>query len=149
MDAHGGASPLAQESETNHRILSYTSYIAHGIPRKREVALTFDDGPGPYTLPILWVLERFRVKATFFEIGREVNEYPRLTARLARAGMVIGDHTEQHPPMALLGASEQAAEIDHAASAIQAAGGQRPLLFRPPMDPLTRLCSACCANATW
>jgi peptidoglycan-N-acetylglucosamine deacetylase len=123
---------FAQELGTNRHILSYTSYISLGAPSKREVALTFDDGPSPYTPPVLSVLERFHVKATFFEIGRNVHEYPGFTARLAKAGMAIGDHTEQHPPMALLDASAQAAELDEAAGAIQAAGAPRPLLFRPP-----------------
>jgi peptidoglycan-N-acetylglucosamine deacetylase len=126
------ASLAAQERQTNEHVLGYTSYIAVGVPRRREIALTFDDGPGPFTLPVLHVLERFRVKATFFEIGREVRAYPRLTARLARAGMAIGDHTETHPPLAALGESEQAAEVDEAARAISGAGAPRPILFRPP-----------------
>jgi peptidoglycan-N-acetylglucosamine deacetylase len=122
----------ALELQTNRRILSYTSYISLGSPRKREIALTFDDGPGPYTPRVMSVLDRFHVKATFFEIGRNVKEYPKFTAELARAGMVIGDHTEEHPPMATLGPAEQAAQLDEAAEVIQAAGAPRPLLFRPP-----------------
>ncbi|HYB22862.1 MAG TPA: polysaccharide deacetylase family protein, partial [Solirubrobacteraceae bacterium] len=66
------------------------------------------------------------------EIGRNVRTYPQFTAKLAKAGMVIGDHTEVHPPMAMLAASAQAAQIDEAADAIQDAGAPRPLLFRPP-----------------
>ena len=123
---------FAAELATNRRILSSTSYIARGTPRQREVALTFDDGPGPFTPRILATLERLHVKATFFEIGREVRTYPDLTANLARAGMVIGDHTETHPPMATLSRSAQASELDEAADAIEAAGAPRPLLFRPP-----------------
>lgn len=123
---------VASGLEINRRILRYTGYIAVGTPREREVALTFDDGPGPYTPRVLAVLERFHVKATFFEIGRNVAAYPRYTAELARAGMVIGDHTEEHPFLAELGPSEQASELDQAADAIQAAGAPRPLLFRPP-----------------
>lgn len=114
------------------RILGYTSYIALGGTRHREVALTFDDGPSPYTLPILAVLQRYRVKATFFEIGRQVSADPRITAALARAGMTIGDHTETHPPMAELSSAEQALQIDHAAQAIHAASAPAPLLWRPP-----------------
>jgi peptidoglycan/xylan/chitin deacetylase (PgdA/CDA1 family) len=123
---------VAQELRTNRHVLSYTSYLGVGTPLQREIALTFDDGPGPFTLPILHVLEHFHVRATFFEIGRNVHAYPRFTARLAQAGMVIGDHTEEHPPMAQLEASEQASELDDAASAIARAGAPRPLLFRPP-----------------
>jgi len=113
-------------------VLAYTSYIAAGQGRRREVALTFDDGPGPFTPRILAVLKRRHVKATFFEIGRQVSLYPRFTAQLARAGMVIGDHTETHPPMAQLSVAAQAAELDQASEAIHAAGAPRPLLFRPP-----------------
>jgi peptidoglycan-N-acetylglucosamine deacetylase len=124
--------PPARQPEVNRRILSYTSYIAAGTHRRREIALTFDDGPGPYTPRVLAVLERHHVKGTFFEIGRNVVAYPRFTAELARAGMVIGDHTEQHPPMSQLGASAQAWELDETAKAIWDAGAPRPLLFRPP-----------------
>lgn len=130
--AGAGSRGLAPGLRVNERILAYTSYIAIGAPRRREIALTFDDGPGPYTLPMLAALKRYRVKATFFEIGRQVRADPRFTAALARAGMTIGDHTEAHPPMAELSSSAQALEIDQAAQAIRAAGAPRPLLWRPP-----------------
>jgi peptidoglycan/xylan/chitin deacetylase (PgdA/CDA1 family) len=123
---------FAQELRTNRRILSYTSYIRTGVHLRRDVALTFDDGPGPFTSRILAVLERLHAKGTFFEIGGQVRAYPRITARLARAGMAVGDHTQDHPPLALLPSAEQAAEIGQAASAIKAAGAPTPLLFRPP-----------------
>jgi peptidoglycan/xylan/chitin deacetylase (PgdA/CDA1 family) len=132
----GHRSIFAQELRTDRRILTYTSYIRTGIRRHRDIALTFDDGPGPFTLRILAVLERLRAKATFFEIGRQVRTDPRITARLVQAGMVIGDHTQDHSPLALLSTNEQAAEIDEGASAIKAAGAPRPLLFRPPYGSL-------------
>jgi peptidoglycan/xylan/chitin deacetylase (PgdA/CDA1 family) len=125
-------SMFAKELRTNRRILSRTSYIRVGVARHRDIALTFDDGPGPFTAHILALLERVRARATFFEIGREVRAYPRITARLARAGMAIGDHTEDHPPLALLTPEEQATEIDEATSAIHSAGASTPILFRPP-----------------
>ena len=79
------------------RVLAYTPYITVGRPRRREIALTFDDGPGPYTLRILAVLEQQHIHGTFFEIGRSVNLYPSVTKRLAEAGEAIGDHTEDRP----------------------------------------------------
>lgn len=114
------------------RLLAYTSYVSLGSPRRREVALTFDDGPSVWTPKILRVLRREHAKATFFEIGREVEAYPRYTAELARAGMAIGDHTETHPPLAELSSAAQRREIARAASAIVRAGAPAPLLFRPP-----------------
>ena len=134
--AHGARRARTQSGawqlRAEQRVLSYTGYISAGSRRHADVALTFDDGPGPFTPRILAVLERFGARATFFEIGRQVRAYPRMTARLARAGMVIGDHTQNHPRLAALTRRQQAVELDHAARAIRAAGGPRPVLFRPP-----------------
>jgi peptidoglycan/xylan/chitin deacetylase (PgdA/CDA1 family) len=75
-----------QELQLNDRILAYTSYVSLGSRRRREVALTFDDGPSPRTPKVLAVLRHEHAVATFFEIGRAVLAYPRYTAELARAG---------------------------------------------------------------
>jgi peptidoglycan-N-acetylglucosamine deacetylase len=122
----------ARQMRAERRVLSYAGYIRRGGDHAREVALTFDDGPGPYTLRILAILQRFHVRATFFEIGRQVRSYRGVTRRLAGAGMTIGDHTEDHLPLALLSPSRQALQIDRAADAIAAAGAPAPSLFRPP-----------------
>ena len=122
----------AQQLQLNDRILAYTSYVSLGSKRRREVALTFDDGPSPWTPKILAVLRREHAVGTFFEIGRNVLAYRRYTAQLARAGMAVGDHTETHLPLAELSAAGQAQEIDQAAAAIRNAGAPAPLLFRPP-----------------
>jgi peptidoglycan/xylan/chitin deacetylase (PgdA/CDA1 family) len=115
-----------------YRVLTYTPYISVGLPRKREVALTFDDGPGPYTLRILAVLRRHHVPATFFEIGRLVDAQPSITRRLADAAEVIGDHTEDHPFLARLTPAVQRDELIDAEHAITRAGAPFPDLFRPP-----------------
>lgn len=114
------------------RVLLYTSYFARAGSRRREVALTFDDGPGPYTRKIMRVLERTHTPATFFVIGREVRAYRGIVAAEARAGFIVGDHTETHPPLALLAPSAQAAEISGTADDIVRAGAPYPRFFRPP-----------------
>ncbi len=119
-------------------VLSYTPYIAGGRPRKREVALTFDDGPGPYTLKVLAVLRRHHVPATFFEIGRLVDANPAITRRLVKADEVIGDHTQNHPPLAILTPVAQRREVVDAEHAITRAGAPFPLLFRPPYGSFDR-----------
>jgi peptidoglycan/xylan/chitin deacetylase (PgdA/CDA1 family) len=136
-DAHhvANSSPAAghaAEEAAVRRVLGYTSYIAVGSPRRRDVALTFDDGPSPFTRRILAILERERVPATFFEIGRQAQLFPALVARERRDGFAIGDHTQTHPAMAALPAGAQAAQIDLGSAHIRAAGGQAPILFRPP-----------------
>jgi len=98
----------------------------------REVALTFDDGPGPYTEEILDILIRRRAPATFFPIGLAVDEYPDEIRREARAGFAIGDHTEDHVKMAGLPPAEQEAQLLEQAADLQRLGAPFPRLFRPP-----------------
>jgi len=114
------------------RVLSYTSYVRVGAARERDVALTFDDGPGPYTPKILAVLGRMHAPATFFVIGEWARRYPQFVRAEARGGFEVGDHTETHPFMSRLPASLQRAQIVDAGDAIQQAGAPFPHLWRPP-----------------
>ncbi len=114
------------------RVLLYTSYVRVGTTRKRDVALTFDDGPGPYTPEILAVLRRMHAPATFFVIGEWARRYPQFVRAEAREGFEVGDHTETHPFMSLLTASLQRAQIVDAGDAIRQAGAPFPHLWRPP-----------------
>ncbi len=114
------------------RALSYTAYVRIGTARKRDVALTFDDGPGPYTPRILAALRDLHAPATFFVIGEWARRYPQLVRAEARAGFEVGDHTETHPFMSLLPASLQRAQIVDAGEAIRHAGAPFPHLWRPP-----------------
>jgi peptidoglycan/xylan/chitin deacetylase (PgdA/CDA1 family) len=113
-------------------VLAYTPFVKEGGDRGRDIALTFDDGPGPYTPGVLDVLERFHVHATFFEIGKMLEYFSASTLRELRDGDVVGDHTETHPEMALLSAHEQHEELFEQIARIELLGGPRPLLFRPP-----------------
>ncbi len=114
------------------RVLRYTPYMNKGTARKREVALSFDDGPSIYTPRILRVLSRTHTPATFFVIGKEVKLYPRFVRDEVQEGSQVGDHTETHPFMSLLPAAAQQAEVVDAANAIHAAGAPYPSLWRPP-----------------
>jgi peptidoglycan/xylan/chitin deacetylase (PgdA/CDA1 family) len=62
----------------------------------RTVALTFDDGPGPFTVPILAILRAEGVRATFFDTGANDARYPALTRATAAAGHLVADHTWDH-----------------------------------------------------
>ncbi len=102
---------------------------------QRAVALTFDDGPSPeYTPRILARLARLHVPATFFVIGYLVAEYPSLVRREARMGMVVGNHSYNHPevpPFDQLPLPLLRDEISLGGDAL-AALGLRTRLFRPP-----------------
>lgn len=74
----------------------------HGRRDRRELALTFDDGPHPQdTLQLLALLKRHEVKATFFVVGERVKRYPHLVRAMADAGHQIGIHGYYHRPFAL------------------------------------------------
>ncbi len=128
----------ASESRSVDQVLRYTSYVRLAGHRRREVALTFDDGPGEYTPGIIRILRRTHTPATFFVIGRSVRRFPRLVAEEARDAFQIGDHTETHPFLSLLPRAAQTAQIADAAHEIERAGAPTPRLFRPPYGAFDR-----------
>jgi peptidoglycan/xylan/chitin deacetylase (PgdA/CDA1 family) len=113
-------------------VLAYTPFVREGSGHAREVALTFDDGPGPYTPQVLSVLERYRVHATFFVIGRMLQYFGASAMRELRDGDVIGDHTETHPALARLSAHDQYEQLFEQIARVELIDGPRPVLFRPP-----------------
>ncbi|MGO9161747.1 MAG: polysaccharide deacetylase family protein [Streptosporangiaceae bacterium] len=105
-------------------------YYAPG--RAKTVALTFDDGPGRTTSRILAILRRQRVPATFFNIGENEAARPSLVREEGRDGFAIGNHTWDHPDMALLTRREQAAELYRTSIEQKSLTGFVPCVFRPP-----------------
>ena len=93
------ATEQAAQNAAINRTLSYTPFVRIAGSQHRELALTFDDGPGPYTPAILAVLDRENVPATFFEVGVLETYFHASTAAIVAHGDSIGDHTESHPPM--------------------------------------------------
>ena len=96
------------------------------------VALTFDDGPTPYTERLLKVLDDAGAKATFFVIGNKVAADPAGARRISEAGMEIGNHTWEHPDMTTIPAADVPAQFSRASEAIAAATGRTPTIWRPP-----------------
>jgi peptidoglycan/xylan/chitin deacetylase (PgdA/CDA1 family) len=64
---------------------------------KRAVYLTFDDGPIPEVTPrVLAILARYKVKATFFMVGENIDKHPEVYEQVAQAGHSIGNHSYNH-----------------------------------------------------
>jgi peptidoglycan/xylan/chitin deacetylase (PgdA/CDA1 family) len=101
---------------------------------KRVIALTFDDGPGPYTAQVLSVLQQYHVPATFFEVGYEVAATPQLAAMVSAAGYPVENHTWNHADLAKLPVSQFPFQIDQTQSVITQATGITPNCVRPPYD---------------
>jgi len=95
------------------------------------IALTFDDGPGPFDDRLLQILKDNDAKATFFLIGNKVAANPAGAKRIADAGMEIGSHTWEHPNMATVPFEDIAGQFSRANDAITAATGRTPTLYRP------------------
>jgi peptidoglycan/xylan/chitin deacetylase (PgdA/CDA1 family) len=113
-------------------VLAYTPFVREGNGTGHDVALTFDDGPGPYTPGVLNVLERYHAHATFFVIGKMLEYFSPSTVRAVEDGDVIGNHTEDHPYMAQLSAHDQQEQLSEQSARVELVGGRRPVLFRPP-----------------
>jgi len=95
------------------------------------VALTFDDGPGPFDARLLQILKDNDAKATFFEIGNKVAANPAGSKQIADAGMEIGNHTWEHPNMTTIPPEDIAGQFSKTNDAIAAATGRTPNLWRP------------------
>ena len=78
----------------------------------KTVALTFDDGPGKSTAAILAILARYRVPATFFNIGVNMAARPSLVRAEVKGGYAMGNHTWNHPDMAALPAARASRRLD-------------------------------------
>jgi peptidoglycan/xylan/chitin deacetylase (PgdA/CDA1 family) len=114
------------------RTLAYTPYVRMAGTQHREIALTFDDGPGPYTPEVLKVLARTHTPATFFEVGIEERYFSASTQQIVNMGDPIGDHTENHYPMSELSSRDQQRQLLEQAAATGNEGAPFPRLFRPP-----------------
>jgi peptidoglycan/xylan/chitin deacetylase (PgdA/CDA1 family) len=113
------------------------SLIARGAPiycagrRGNELALTFDDGPGPYTRLVIAKLRKHHIHATFFIVGRNLPLIPG-ASRMERALGAVGDHTFTHPLLTGLAAGDAEREIVRTQAAVARSSGGPVFLFRPP-----------------
>ncbi|HEY1701448.1 MAG TPA: polysaccharide deacetylase family protein [Trebonia sp.] len=103
-----------------------------GATSEKKIALTFDDGPNePYTSQLANLLRDRGVRATFFQVGRAVLEYPEVTARLASDGHLIGNHGFTHEFPTYLSRRTLVPDVRKGMEAL-ATVGIRPALYRPP-----------------
>lgn len=109
---------------------------------EREVAITFDDGPVENTLKILEILDKYKVKASFFCIGKNIEANPEIFKLLLKKGHFVGNHTYTHTrKMGFLSTHKLIEELQSCDEIMQRIGGVTPLTFRPPfgiINPKTR-----------
>lgn len=112
------------------------------LPAK-TLMLSFDDGPHPRnTQAILDILQRFQVKAVFFQLGSNLgrmradgfvaDKRAEISRRVLAAGHLIGNHTFTHPFLPGLSAEKVDGEFDASNRVFQSVDNTQPQLFRPP-----------------
>ncbi|WCK55798.1 polysaccharide deacetylase family protein [Aneurinibacillus sp. Ricciae_BoGa-3] len=125
--------------DTNTVPSSLPAIYYRGATDKKEVALTFDDGPDHlYTPRILDILREKGVKATFFVVGTQVSYIPFVLKRIAQEGHEIGNHSWSHPDLSRLTTSEVIQQIQTTEQEAHRTAGYRTTLFRPPFGLFTK-----------
>lgn len=110
--------------------------LIRGRSDRPQVALTFDDGPDPDITPsVLDTLADFQARATFFVIGRYLEQHRGLGERLYREGHELGNHSWHHSRFQnFYSASGHGTEIDRCAELIKTlTQSKREPLYRPPV----------------
>lgn len=75
----------------------YPSAIFRMNPKEHSIYLTFDDGPIPEVTPwVLDLLDKYKVKATFFMVGDNIRKHPDVFKMVVERGHKIGNHTFNH-----------------------------------------------------
>ncbi|MGB0560752.1 MAG: polysaccharide deacetylase family protein [Spirulinaceae cyanobacterium] len=99
---------------------------------KKVIALTFDDGPSvEFSNSILYILDKYNIKATFFLLGRNVQKYPERARQMYEKGHALANHSWSHPYRQQTPESA-AAELNNTSVWIEKATGVKSKFFRPP-----------------
>lgn len=100
---------------------------------KKQIALTFDDGPDEIYTPILLDgLKERNIKATFFLLGKQVEKYPDLVKRISDEGHIIGCHSYEHVNFKEVPEETACEQIQSTCSLIYDLTGVVPSFVRPP-----------------
>lgn len=112
--------------------------IVRGSPDNRRVALTFDDGPSPYTRAILPLLHRHHARATFFVLGSHAAQYPGIIRALVREGHEVENHSFSHIRFPQADRSTWRQELERTEAELALLGVPDHDLIRPPYSDYNR-----------
>lgn len=118
---------------TTHAVSRTTATSSSFVPSgKKMLALTFDDGPGPYTGQLLDALKQRGIHATFFVVGSRVDSYASLIKRMEAEGHVVGNHSFSHRNLKRMTASQIKQDMDASGAKINRLLGHWPVVMRCP-----------------
>ena len=128
-----GMQSLALKSSRTERC-SYNSIWVDGL----YIAITFDDGPHPTLTPrLLDILKERQIHATFFLVGKNIQDHPEIVQRQIAEGHEIGNHSWDHPALNTLSESELHHQLSNTSDLIKQITGQAPTIMRPPYGATT------------
>ena len=112
----------------------FPSLIWRKETTNKEIWLTFDDGPTPEVTPwILSVLKKENVKATFFLVGKQIKQYPKLAETIITAGHAIANHSYSHKNGWFCTKEKYIADVEKCQELMPTNN-----LFRPPYGKITK-----------
>jgi peptidoglycan-N-acetylglucosamine deacetylase len=125
------------------------SRLPEAAARRREVALTFDDGPDPSATPaVLDLLDRYDARASFFCVGERAAAHPDLVREIARRGHSIENHSQHHSNFfAAYGLGALGRDVAAAQQILTDLAGRPPRFFRAPMGLRSPLLDPVLAHA--
>ena len=110
------------------------TFFLEGPGERKEIALTYDNGPSADTPALLDVLKKHNVKATFFWLGNAIEQHPDIVKRAHAEGHTLANHSFSHPRLMKLedGNNWWTYQIEKTQQAYQKVLGFQPSLMRPP-----------------
>jgi peptidoglycan/xylan/chitin deacetylase (PgdA/CDA1 family) len=104
-----------------------------------KIAITFDDGPHATSTPqILDLLDKFKVTATFFLVGKHLEKHPEIARKMVGSGHEIGNHTFSHSLLYVSTKNRIRDEIRRTDTLLRNIDGAEPKYFRPPAGFFTK-----------
>lgn len=112
----------------------FLSIISRGRTGEKTVALTFDDGPDPHTtLPLLELLRKHEVAATFFVTGQQAEQHPDLVREILAQGHTLGNHSYSHDNLVMFKSVQTIFREIETSEKVFSKFKVRTLAFRPPV----------------
>lgn len=102
-------------------------------PNKPMIALTFDDGPNPKNAEkILSILEKVDGRATFFQLGSLMEQYPETVRKIVESGSEVASHSYKHDMLTTIPLEDAVADVESVNDIFFSLTGNEIKLLRPP-----------------
>lgn len=114
------------------------AFCNNPLETEKKIALSFDDGPGIYTLEVLELLKKYNAKSTFFCIGKNIEVYPEILQKVIDEGHFVGNHSYSHSKFFdFYNAKRITEELQNTDKLLEKFTSKKINFFRPPYGVTT------------